>query len=67
MCVMSSLQGFRVFTQMEFDADSPTVNSSKPITFAARRANSGGIVSWSVPLDLQLRGLVHIYLKMTPL
>ena len=64
MCVISLLQGFRVFTQMEVDADNPTVNSSKPITFAARRANSGGIVSWSVPLDLQLRGSVYIYLKV---
>ena len=56
---MSLLQGFRVLTQLEVDSDNTTVNSTEwPITFTARRANTGGIVSWSVPLDLQLKGSV---------
>ena len=47
------IQGFKFYTRLE---DNSTIDNLKPIKFAARRANSDGIMSWSVPLDVELNG-----------
>ena len=47
------MQGFRITTQIISEEN---VDSSKPVVFVARQPESDGIVSWNVPLDLQLNG-----------
>ena len=48
------IQGFRITTTVSESKE--VFNSSKPVVFVARQPESDGIVSWNVPVDLQLNG-----------